>query len=29
MNWDAIVAVGEIIGAMAVFLTLVYLGIVE
>ena len=27
MNWDAIGAVGEIIGALAVFLTLVYLAI--
>ena len=25
MNWDAIGAVGEILGAMAVFLSLVYL----
>ena len=25
MNWDAIGAIGEIIGALAVFLTLVYL----
>jgi hypothetical protein len=25
MNWDAIGAVGEIVGALAVFLTLVYL----
>jgi hypothetical protein len=27
MNWDAIGAIGEIIGAMAVFLTLVYLAL--
>jgi len=27
MNWDAIGAVGEIIGALAVFLTLIYLAI--
>jgi hypothetical protein len=27
MNWDAIGAVGEIIGAMAVFLTLIYLAL--
>ena len=27
MNWDAIGAVGEILGAMAVFITLVYLSI--
>jgi hypothetical protein len=26
MNWDAIGAVGEIIGALAVLLTLIYLG---
>ena len=27
MNWDAIGAVGEILGALAVFVTLVYLAI--
>ncbi len=27
MNWEAIGAIGEIIGAMAVFLTLVYLAL--
>ena len=27
MNWDAIGAIGEIIGAMAVFLTLIYLAL--
>ena len=25
MNWDAIGAIGELVGALAVFLTLIYL----
>ena len=27
MNWDAVEAIGEIVGALAVFLTLIYLAL--